>query len=66
MIYYKITCVFQADWNNLVAAIFPNAQHSYSRIGDAGQNVAIYGFSTAQTPVDLGSLVKVEIIPTLK
>jgi hypothetical protein len=64
MTYYKITCVFDADWANLFPAIFgSNAQHSHSRNGDLGPNVAIYGFDTPQTPADLGPLVKVELIP---
>jgi len=61
---YRITCLFQADWENLFRSIFgTNAQHSYSRIGDLGPNVAIYGFDTPQTPADLGPLVRVEVIP---
>jgi|GEM_PF-1677362 len=64
MTYYKITCSFQADWDNLFLAIFGgNAQHSYSRNGEEGPNVAIYGFDTPQTPADLGPLVRVELIP---
>jgi len=62
MTYYKITCVFDADWSNLYPAIFGQAQHSYSRVGDLGPNVAIYGFDTPQTPADLGPLVRVEVI----
>jgi len=66
MTYYKITCLFQADWNNLFPAIFgTNIQHSYSANGDLGPNVAVYGFSTPQTPVDLGPLVRVEVIDTV-
>jgi hypothetical protein len=63
MTYYKITCLFDADWANLYPAIFGQTQHSYSRVGDLGPNVAIYGFDTPQTPVDLGPLVKVELLP---
>ena len=66
MTYYKITCLFQADWDNLFPAIFgTNAQHSYSANGDLGPNIAVYGFDTPQTPVDLGPLVKVEVIDTV-
>jgi hypothetical protein len=64
MTYYKITCAFQADWDNLFKSVFGiNAQHSYSRNGEEGPNVAVYGFDTPQTPADLGPLVKVELIP---
>lgn len=66
MTYYKITCVFSADWDNLFPAIFgSNAQHSYSRNGEDGPNVAIYGFTTPQTPANLGPLVKVEVVDSL-
>lgn len=63
MTYYKITCLFQADWTTLFPAIFGTiAQHAYSANGEQGPNVAIYGFDTPQTPVDLGPLVKIEVI----
>lgn len=57
---YKVTCPFQADWENLFAALFPDAQHCASTIEG---NVATYSFATPQTPVDLGPLVVVELLP---
>lgn len=63
MTYYKVTCLFQADWDNLYPALFGSAQHSHSLCGEEGPNVATYGFATPQTPADLGPLVKVELLP---
>jgi len=65
MTYYKITCLFQADWVNLYPALFGQVQHSYSANGDLGSNIAVYGFASPQTPVDLGPLVRVEVIATV-
>lgn len=64
MTYYKITCGFQADWDNLFKLVFGiKAQHSYSRNGEDGSNIAVYGFDTPQTLANLGPLVVVTIIP---
>ena len=59
MITYKITTMFQADWDNLFAALFPGRQHCYSEING---NTAKFGFSEPVTPADLGPLVRVELI----
>lgn len=59
MITYKVTTVFQADWDNLFASIFPGRQHSFSEVSG---NTAVFGFSEPVTPVDLGPLVRVELI----
>lgn len=59
MITYKVTTMFQADWDNLFASIFPGCQHSMSYING---NVALFGFPKPVTPADLGPLVKVELI----
>jgi hypothetical protein len=56
---YKVTTLFQADWDNVFAALFPGAEHSMSQING---NVAVYGFSEPVTPADLGPLVRVELI----
>ena len=61
MITYKVTTMFQADWDNLFAALFPGKQHCYSEISE---NVAKFGFDDMTiTPADLGPLVKVELLP---
>jgi hypothetical protein len=57
---YKITCLFQADWTTIYPALFGEVEHSYS-LNDK-PNVAVYGFSTQQTPANLGPLVRVELI----
>lgn len=60
MITYKVTTLFQADWDNVFAALFPGRQHSFSEISG---NVAVFGFEDPSvTPADLGPLVKVEIL----
>ena len=63
MITYKITCMFQPDWNNLFTALIGSVQHCASK---TGVSIAEFTFPTAQTAADLGPLVKVEIIPTPK
>ena len=59
---YKITCLFQADFSNIYRAIFGGVEYSYSENGCEGPNVATYGFDQPQTPIDLGPLVKVELV----
>lgn len=60
MITFKITTMFQADWENLFAALFPGRQHSFSEING---NVAKFGFEDVSVvPADLGPLVKVEVV----
>lgn len=59
---YKITCLFQADWNNIYTAIFGEAVHSYSETNCESPNIAVFGFDEPVTPADLGPLVKIEII----
>jgi hypothetical protein len=60
MIKYKVTTLFQADWENIFSALFNGRQHSMSQIVG---NVAIFGFDDpAVTPTDLGPLVRVELI----
>jgi len=62
MITYRITCMFTADWSNLYPALFGAVQHCASK--NTG-NVAEFSFEDVTvTPVDLGPLVKVEIIDT--
>lgn len=59
MIIYKVTTLFQADWDNVFAALFPGRQHDYSEITG---NTAKFGFiDQTVTPADLGPLVKVEV-----
>ena len=59
MITYKVTTLFQAEWDNIFPALFPGVQHSMSQISG---NVAVFGFSEPVTPADLGPLIKVELI----
>ena len=61
---YRITVGFAwPNWPFIYAQVFGDAQHSYSQVCDS-EPTSIYGFDTPQTPVDLGPLVKVEIIDT--
>lgn len=60
MIKYKVTTLFQAEWENIFPALFPGKEHSMSQMSG---NVAIFGFDDQSvTPADLGPLVKVELI----
>jgi len=57
---YKVTTLFYTDLNMLFSHIFVDSEHCCSTV--SSDNCAIYGFDTPQTPVDLGPLVKVELI----
>lgn len=60
MIKYKVTTLFQPEWDNIFPALFPGLQHSYSQVTG---NVAVFGFDDPTvTPADLGPLVKVELL----
>lgn len=64
MVKYRITSLLLiGDGNALLKAVFPafNGEQAYF---DQSEITVI--FKTAQTPVDLGPLVKVELIPTTK
>lgn len=64
MVKYRITSLLLiGDGNALLKAVFPafNGEQAYF---DQSEIVVI--FKTAQTPVDLSPLVKVEVIPTTK
>jgi hypothetical protein len=64
MVKYKITSLLLiGDGNALLKAVFPafNGEQAYF---NASEIVVI--FKTAQTPVDLGPLVKVEVVPETK
>jgi hypothetical protein len=54
---YRVTCLFQADWVNLIPALFGTNQPESSQIS-AG--VAVFNFSTPVVPNNLGPLVIVE------
>ncbi|MEY3853737.1 MAG: hypothetical protein RI910_2717 [Verrucomicrobiota bacterium] len=57
---YKLTAIgFYPEFELLYKQVFGDAVHVESLV--AG-NVAIYGFSTPQTPADLGPLVRVELL----
>ena len=57
---YRITCLFQADWDNLYPALFGSSQHCASKTDG---NVAEFTFDSPQTLANFGPLVKVEVIP---
>lgn len=65
MVKYKITSMLLiGDGNALLKAVFPafNGEQAYFE-----QSEITVTFKTAQTPVDLGALVKVEeVIPATK
>jgi len=56
---YRITCMFEPEWQSLYPALFGTVQHCASMVNG---NVAEFTFSTPQTPANLGPLVKVEVI----
>jgi hypothetical protein len=60
MITYRITCMFEPEWQSLYPAIFGTVQHCASMVNG---NVGEFTFDTPQTPADLGPLVVVTIIP---
>ena len=59
MIKYKVTVLFQADWDNLFPVLFSGSQHCYSLVTG---NTGVFGFESPQTPADLGPLVRVELL----
>lgn len=54
---YRVTCLFQADWTNIVPALFGANQPDSYQIGG---NVAVFNFSAPVTPANLGPLVLIE------
>jgi hypothetical protein len=59
---YQITSILQVnDWQALRIAIFGNAEPIFQQFG-MGSPYIVH-FSTPQTPVDVGPLVKVELLP---
>jgi hypothetical protein len=54
---YRVTCLFQADWVNLIPALFGTNQPDSSQVGG---NVAIFNFSAPIVPNNLGPLVLIE------
>jgi hypothetical protein len=57
---YKLTAIgFYPEFDLLYKQIFGDAVHIESLVEG---NVAVYGFSTKQSPVDLSPLVRVELI----
>jgi hypothetical protein len=62
MITYKITPIFVPEWEALFAALFPGKQHDASVINPTE---AYFSFiDPTVTPVDLGPLVRVELLPS--
>ncbi len=59
---YRVTVAF--DWPNwpfIYEQLFGNVARVYSQTCDS-HNVGLFGFESAQTPADLGPLVKVELV----
>ena len=54
---YKVTCLFVADWPNIIPALFGSAQISSSQTSG---NVGLFNFDAPITPNNLGPLVIVE------
>jgi hypothetical protein len=67
MITYKITLIgMQMDGSNnppsIVTSLFPGIEYASIELSTSD---CLVTFATPQTPVDLGPLVKVEIVPSL-
>ena len=56
---YRVTCMFQADWMNLIPAIFGDNQSKIVSSQISG-NVGLFNFSEPITPNNLGPLVIIE------
>jgi hypothetical protein len=57
---YKLTAIgFYPEFDLLYKQIFGDAVHVESLVHG---NVAFYSFATPQTPADLGSIVRVELL----
>ena len=54
---YRVTCLFQTDWPNLIPALFGSNQPTSAQIGG---NVGIFNFDSPITPNNLGPLVIIE------
>lgn len=54
---YKVTCLFQTDWQNIIPAMFGSVQPDSSQISN---NVGLFNFSTPVVPNNLGPLVLIE------
>jgi hypothetical protein len=64
MVKYKITSLlFIGDGQALIKAVFPAFNGEQASFNQSEITVT---FKTAQTPVDLGPLVKVEVLPEAK
>ena len=63
MITYKVTTLFQPEWNNVFKALFPGKEHDASM---TTHDHALFSFTDdTVTPADLGPLVKVERVTDL-
>lgn len=56
---YRVTCLFQADWMNLIPAIFGTNTDKVVSSQVSG-NVGLFNFSEPVTPNNLGPLVLIE------
>lgn len=60
MITYKVSPVFDPNWESLYKSLFGDAVHSATNIEN---NVGVFSFEDdSVTPADLGPLVKVEVV----
>lgn len=57
---YKITTIFSPDWQTMFKAVF--GESAVCVASTVNEFHAVYSFDSAQTPTDLGPLVKVELI----
>ena len=59
---YRVTVAFSwPNWPFIYGQLFGDVAHVYSQTSDS-ENVGLFGFESAQTPADLGPLVKVELV----
>jgi hypothetical protein len=63
MITYKVTTLFQPEWNNVFKALFPGKEHDAS---STSHDCAYFSFvDQTVTPAELGPLVRVELVTDL-
>jgi len=61
---YKVTVAFSwPNWTFIRSQVFGDSECVFSQTSDS-EPAGIFGFDTPQTPIDLGPLVKVEIVPS--
>ena len=59
---YRVTVAFAwPNWPFIYGQLFGDVAHVYSQTSDS-ETVGLFRFESAQTPADLGPLVKVELV----